>query len=225
MAPVRNILLLSAAAATSAYAPASSFTNSRSAAFRPSKTFVNENFGFDFAEDQSEITPDIILGEANLKQWVGTVNDNSFLNRQYNVIRRVRELDLLKKTVDAGILAKLEKNGVDLKTLESLLPALEDAGALSLVANNQQLLINLVAPLLVEPAPILLPVVAGALDVGPAAFYGAAAAALGTEAYLAVSGAEVPFVGLPAAAVAGLLLVPVGGALGVAGAALASAKK
>lgn len=82
MAPVRNILLLSAAAATSAYAPASSFTSSRSAAFRPSKTFVNENFGFDFAEDQSEMTPDIILGEANLKQWVGTVNDNSFLNRQ-----------------------------------------------------------------------------------------------------------------------------------------------
>ena len=29
-----------------------------------------------------ENTPDVILGEANYKQWVSTVNDNSFLNRQ-----------------------------------------------------------------------------------------------------------------------------------------------
>merc|ERR1712071_509838 len=111
----------------------------RSVAYRPSKTVVYENFGLDFAEDQVENTPDIILGEANLKQWVGTVNDNSFLNRQYNIIGRVREINLLKKTVDSGVLSKLEKNGIDLKTLESTLPVLEKFGALSLVANNQQL--------------------------------------------------------------------------------------
>merc|ERR1712071_114391 len=197
----------------------------RSVAYRPSKTAVNENFGLDFAEDQVENTPSIILGEANLKQWVTTVNDNSFLNRQYNIIGRVRELDLLQKTLDAGILPKLEKNGVDLKTLEGLFPALEGAGALSIVGNNQQLLINLVAPLLVEPAPFLIPIVGNALDIGPAAFFGAAVAALGTEALLVVNHVEIPLTGLPADGISGLVLVPLGLILAVAGAALASAGK
>ena len=144
---------------------------------------------------------------------------------QYNVVRRVRELDLLGKTAELGILSKLEKNGVDLATLESILPKLEELGALSLVANNQQLLINGIAPLLVEPAPLLLPAVAGALDVGPAAFFGLAAVLAGAEGYLVVNGVEVPFVGLPAGAVAGLLLVPLAGVAAAAGALLSSAKK
>ncbi len=122
-------------------------------------------------------------------------------------------------------MSKLEAQGVDLKTLESLLPLAEDLGVLSIVANNQQLLVNGVAPLLVEPAPLLLPVVAGALDKGPSAFYGAAAACAALEAYLVVSGAEVPFVGLPAGVVAGLLLVPLTVVTGGLGTALASAKK
>ena len=42
---------------------------------------------------------------------------------QYNVIGRVREKELLKATVDAGILSKLEANGLDLATIEKLLPA------------------------------------------------------------------------------------------------------
>lgn len=144
---------------------------------------------------------------------------------QYNAIRRVRETDLLKATVDAGVLSKLEAQGLDLKTIEKLLPIIEDAGALSLVGNNQQLLINLVAPLLIEPAPLLLPVVAGALEKGPSAFYGAAAVAIGLDAYLFASGAEVPFVGLSAGAVAGLLLIPLGVAAGGAGYALSTLKK
>jgi len=227
MAPLNASLLLAASVGVaSAYAPVSSFGAARQAnTFRPSKTTVYENFGLDFAEDQKENTPDIILGEANLKQWVGTVNENSFLNRQYNIIGRVRELDLLKKTVDAGILSKLEKNGVDLKTLESLLPTLEGAGLLSVAGSNQQLLINGVAPLLVEPAPYLLPLIAGALDIGPPAFFLAAAAVLAAEGGLIVNHVQVPFVGLPADVLLGLLLVPLAGVLGVAGAALASAKK
>lgn len=145
--------------------------------------------------------------------------------KQYNIVRRVRELDLLKQTADLGILAKLEKNGLDLATLESLLPQAEKLGLLSLVANNQQLLINGVAPLLIEPAPLLLPAVAGALDVGPPAFFALAAALGALEGYLIVNAVEVPFVGLPAGAVAGLLLVPLTLVAGAAGAALAGAKK
>lgn len=86
MAPLSSTLLLTVAATTglvNAYVPSSSFGGAtRASTFRPSKTVVYENFGLDFAEDQAENTPEIILGEANLKQWVGTVNDNSFLNRQ-----------------------------------------------------------------------------------------------------------------------------------------------
>jgi len=188
-------------------------------------TALKESFGFSFAEDQAENTPTELLGEANYKQYVGEVTENSFLNRQYNVVKRVRELDLLGLTAEYGILSKLEAQGVDLKTLESLLPLAEDLGVLSIVANNQQLLVNGVAPLLVEPAPLLLPVVAGALEKGPSAFYGAAAACAALEAYLVVSGAEVPFVGLPAGVVAGLLLVPLTVVTGGLGTALASAKK
>ena len=144
---------------------------------------------------------------------------------QYNVIRRVRELDLLQATIDAGVLSKLEKNGLDLATLEKLLPLAEELGLLSLAANNQQLLVNLVAPLLVEGAPFLLPVVAGALEVGPPAFYLAAAGFGGIEAALIANEVEVPFVGLPAGVVLGLLLVPLTVASAGAGVALGSLKK
>ena len=102
----------------------------------------------------------------------------------------------------------MEKNGLDLAKLESLLPQAESLGLLSAVGNNQQLLINLVAPLLIEPAPLLVPVVAGALEVGPISFYLASLSLLGIEALLIANNVEVPFVGLPAGAVAGLLLVP-----------------
>lgn len=137
----------------------------------------------------------------------------------------MRELDLLQATIDAGVLSKLEKNGLDLATVEKLLPLAEEYGLLSLAANNQQLLVNLVAPLVVEGAPILLPVVAGALEVGPAAFYLAAAGAAGLDAYLFASDAQVPFIGLSAGAVAGLVLIPLSVLSAVAGTALASLKK
>ena len=100
---------------------------------------------------------------------------------QYNVIGRVRELNLLK--TDSGLLSKLEANGVDLATLEKLLPAIESSGLLTLVGSSQQFVINLLAPLLVEPATILIPVLAGALSVGPAAFFGTAAACGLTEVF------------------------------------------
>ena len=131
----------------------------------------------------------------------------------------------MKVTTDNGILSKLEAQGLDLDTIEDLLPVLEDLGLLSLVGKNQQLLINLVAPLLIEPAPLLIPVVAGAIGAGPSAFYAASAAFLGLDAFLFANDVEVPFVGLPAGAVAGLLLVPLGIISGAAGVALGSLKK
>jgi hypothetical protein len=144
---------------------------------------------------------------------------------QYNVIRRVRELELLQATVDTGLLSKLEKNGLDLAKLEELLPLAEKLGLLSLAANNQQLLVNLVAPLLVEVAPFLLPVLASAIEVGPSAFYLGAAGIGGIEYLLISNNVELPFVGLPAGLYIGLLLVPLAVASAGAGAALGSLKK
>lgn len=244
MAPLTNYLILATVGVTAAFSPAH-------VASRPS-TRLSESFGFDFAEDSYANTPDVLLGEANYKQWVKRVDENSFLNRkvcfecelyhifvtavisqsfatlsvsQYNAIRRVRELDLVGATADAGILSKLEANGLDLATLEELLPVIEEAGLLSVVANNQQLLINGVAPLLVEGAPFLLPVVAGALEAGPSAFYLGAFIAAGTEALLITNNVEVPLVGLPAGVIAGLLLVPLAAVLAAVGAFLSSLKK
>jgi hypothetical protein len=134
-------------------------------------------------------------------------------------------LELLKATADAGILSKLEKNGLDLATIEKLLPVAEELGLLSLVGKNQQLLVNGAAPLLVEGAPLLLPVVAGALEVGPAAFFLAAATCAGLEAYLFANNVEVPLVGLSAGVVLGLLLVPLGVVSGGVGIALNNLKK
>jgi Protein of unknown function (DUF1118) len=144
---------------------------------------------------------------------------------QYNVVGRVREMNLLKTTVDAGILSKLEANGIDLVTIEKILPVVEDLGLLTLAGSNQQLLVNLAAPLLIEPAPLLIPLVAKMLEAGPSAFFGAAAATAALEGFLVVNDVEVPFVGLSAGVFAGLLLVPLTVVLGAAGAALAGAKK
>jgi hypothetical protein len=148
-----------------------------------------------------------------------------FLVAQYNVIARVRELELLQATIDSGILAKLEKNGLTLAKIEQLLPLAEKFGLLGLAANNQQLLANLAIPLVVEGAPFLLPVLSGALETGPSAFYIGAAGFAAVEGALIVGDVEIPFIGLPASAVLGLVLVPLGVASAVAGSALASLKK
>ncbi|KAL7555378.1 hypothetical protein ACA910_022364 [Epithemia clementina (nom. ined.)] len=203
---------------------ADSFNVASRTAVRPN-TQLQESFGLGLGEDTYTNQPDFLKGEGEYKEYIKTIKEDSLLNRQYNVIRRVRELNLLKATADNGILSKLEAQGVDLVTIEKLLPLLEEYGLLSLVGNNQQLLINLVAPLAVEGAPLLIPILGGALGVGPPAFYTAAAVCGGLEAFLIATDAELPLVGLPAGPVAGLLLVPLTVISAGVGAALASAKK
>jgi hypothetical protein len=76
MAPITQFFVLTSAVVTSAYVvPPSQVV-------RP-LTRLSESFGFDFAEDSYENTPQQLLGEANYKQWVQSkVSDNSFLNRK-----------------------------------------------------------------------------------------------------------------------------------------------
>ena len=73
MAPLTDLLFLAMAGAAAAFAPAQ--------IARP-KTSLSEGFGFDFAEDSYANTPDVLTGEANYKQWVKRVDENSFLNRK-----------------------------------------------------------------------------------------------------------------------------------------------
>lgn len=144
---------------------------------------------------------------------------------QYNAIRRVRELNLLSATAENGVLSKLEAQGLDLAAIEKLLPVLDEAGVLGLAGSNQQLLVNLVAPLLVEGAPFLLPITASAIAAGPGAFYAAAAAFAGLESFFVANDVELPLIGLPAAGVLGLLLVPLTVVSAGLGVALGSLKK
>jgi len=188
-------------------------------------TRLNENFGFDFAEDSVENTPVQILGEANYKNFMNEVDPKNFLNRQYNVIGRVRELGILEQTAELGVLSALEKNGLTLQKAEELLPLIEELGLLGIVANNQQLLINGIAPLAIEGAPIILPLLAGAIETGPAAFFLASAGLVGLDTFLFQSGAEIPFVGLSAGLFLGLILVPLAGVSAGVGIALGSLKK
>merc|ERR1712028_248687 len=190
-----------------------------------STTQLYEDFGFSFAEQTYENQPDLLKGEQEYKQYVNRINEDNMLNKKYNVVGRVRELELLQVTSDNGVLSKLEKNGLDLKTVERLLPLLEEYGLLTLVGNNQQLLVNGAAPLLVEGAPILLPVVAGALEIGPPAFFASAAALAGIDIALLTNDVTIPFVGLSAGFYLGLILVPLATVLAVAGVALGSLKK
>jgi hypothetical protein len=73
MAPLTNFLVLATVGAAAAFAPAQ--------VARP-KSSLSESFGFDFAEDSYANTPDVLTGEANYKQWVKRVDENSFLNRK-----------------------------------------------------------------------------------------------------------------------------------------------
>lgn len=144
---------------------------------------------------------------------------------QYNVIGRVRDLELLQKTIDSGLLSKLDAQGLDLATIEKLLPLADKLGVLGLAANNQQVLINGLAPLLVEGAPLLIPVLAGAVGAGPGAFFLAAGAFGGLEAFFVLNDVQIPLVGLSAGVFAGLLLVPLTLVSAAAGAALGGLKK
>ena len=80
MAPLSALLTVALVTGVEAFSTNSGIVSPATTS-RPS-THLNENFGFDFAEDQVENTPQIILGEANYKKWVNGVDPNNMLNRQ-----------------------------------------------------------------------------------------------------------------------------------------------
>ena len=73
-----------------------------------------------------------------------------------------------------------QAKGLTLSQVEKLLPVVEELGLLSAGVQNKELLLNLLLPLLVEPAPLLLAPLAGLIrNPAPLALVAAAAACLG----------------------------------------------
>lgn len=134
-------------------------------------------------ENPIDNTDPLLLGEVNYKNFVGSYKEDALLlgNENYNPIDRIRAMQLLSITADSGLLEALEEKGVTLSAVEKLLPIVDDLGLLPLVKNNKQTILNL-APLLLEPAPLLLPIVASVVKTPASTFQLLGAGLLGAGA-------------------------------------------
>ena len=178
-------------------------TRGRAQALKP----LRENFFIDLPtlNDPSKITPALLNGEANYKTFVERYDPNALLlgGGPYAVVKRVRELELLSKTVDSGLLQALEEKGLTLSQLERALPLIDSAGLLPLLVKNKGLLLG-VLPLIVEPAPALLPIVTSVVRTPASSFGLIGATALvvglleGTVGENAIVGVLAALLGLPA---------------------------
>ena len=163
---------------------------------------VYENFFLDIAEDPAINTPRQIFGEAAYKSFVATYDKNALVNggSEYKIIERLRSLKLLKLTAESGLIEALEEKGLTLSKVEALLPVADNLGLLNLLTKNKDLALS-AAPLLIEPAPALLPILVGYLRSSPTTFFGLGFALLGAGAFEATDslllGAPLILLGLP----------------------------
>lgn len=167
---------------------------------------LQENFLLDLPtlNDPNKITPKLLNGEENYRNFVGKYDPDALLlgGGAYAPIRRVRELGLLSLTVDAGLLQVLQDKGVTLTQLERALPIIDNAGLLPLLLKNKDLLVG-VLPLLIEPAPLLLPAVASVLSTSASTYSTIGIACLGAAGFEGIAEGNVVL-----AAVAVLLSAP-----------------
>ncbi len=139
---------------------------------------LHENFYTGIGEDPAKNAPPELLTERKYQDFVRSYKpDAMILNPEpkYDVLNRIRELRLLSLTADSGLLEVLGVKGLSLSQVEGLLAAADTVGLLPLVVKNQKLLLS-VAPLVIEPAPALLPLVVTALRTNPQTFLQAGAA-------------------------------------------------
>lgn len=130
---------------------------------------LQENFGLDIAESPEENTLREIYGEVNYKNFVGKYEPNGLLLGGYDIIQRIREQKLLTLTVDSGLLEALQQKGVTLSQIEKALPLVDSLGLLPLLVKNKGLVLS-IAPLVIENAPIALPLVVSLLKTSPTTF-------------------------------------------------------
>ncbi len=129
-------------------------------------------------------------------------------------------MKLLTVTAESGLLEALEAKGLTLSQVEKLLPLADDLGLLSLAYKNKGLLIA-AAPLLLEPAPLLLPLLANIVRTPASTFSGIGFALLAAGGFEIVDsnsflGALLVLLAGPAvllgSALSGSLPLPSGGA-------------
>merc|ERR1712146_275187 len=121
-------------------------------------------------------------------------------------------------TAESGLLEALEARGVTLAQVEKLLPLVDSLGLLGLIGGNKDLIAS-AAPLLVEPAPALIPVLVSLLKTPPVTFQAAGLAVAGGGLFEvtqgnALLGAPLVLLGAP--------LVVLGSVLGSLGSSLPS---
>lgn len=189
---------------------------------------LNENFGLDWStlNDPEKATPGQLLGEETYRNFVGSYDDAALLNKKdpfatggqgsYDPIDRVRALKLLTLTAESGLLEALEARGLTLSQVEKLLPLADNLGLLGLVKANIGLAAG-AAPLLIEPAPSLIPILVSVLSTPPATFTGAGVALAGAGVFEvtqsnALLAAPLVLLGVPLLAV-GTVLGSLGGDL------------
>lgn len=188
--------IIVALAFLAAPAIAYSFTGNAGALYRPAAkaSMRMETFGFSFAEDGAAFVPKEILGEAALKKTYvpglakAGIVDRPFISEDYPVLTRVAEMNLLTKTAESGILTTLAAKGLTLSQIERLLPVIDDLGLIDAGVANKEFLLNLLLPLLVEPAPLLLGPLGGLLKNPAPLTIGGAALGAWALAPLASSG-------------------------------------
>lgn len=192
---------------------------------------LQENFFVDIPtlNDPSKVTPRPLLGEASYREFVGGFDNNALINKlgpfaiggesgDYDAAQRINDLKLLTLTADSGLLEALEARGLTLSQVEKLLPLVDSLGLLPVLASNKNALLGL-APLLIEPAPALLPIVVSVVKTPPATFQGLGLALVGAGGFEVFEGS--PLGGV--LALLGLPLLVLGSVLGSVGGSLPSA--
>ncbi|KAJ8612852.1 hypothetical protein CTAYLR_002021 [Chrysophaeum taylorii] len=180
--------------------------------FSRTRTITMENFGFDFAEDQSKNTPIEVLGERRLKtEFIASYKPTATVleGTPYPLFQEVQSKKLLSKTTEAGLLGALDDLGLSLSDIEKLLPVIEKSGLLKFVAKNLPLVVILTGYLLVEPAPVLIPALGAALKVPPSVYAVAALGSAGIESLIVLTDssdlAPLGFILVPVALLAAIL--------------------
>lgn len=175
---------------------------------------LRESFGFDFVEDQAANTPFEILGERRLKtEWVRSYKPTATVieGKPYPLFQELQDKKILSATAESGLLGALDDLGLTLSDVEKLLPIVDKSGALGLAKNNLPLAIVATGYLLIEPAPVLIPVLGAALSVSSGVWTAIAAATTAAEVGLVATGDDslLPLLLAPLLLLSGVLsLVP-----------------
>ena len=223
---VRTVALL-----LCALAPAAAFMGRSSAALKAASRSAGkssmrmETFGFSFAEDAAGVALEstekgkLLLGEKRLKELYvdtllkdGTV-DRSLLSEDYPLLTRTAEMGLLSKTAEAGLLTALTEKGLTLTQIEKALPLVDELGLIPILIKNKWLFLNLLAPLLVEPAPLLIGPLATIIKIGGAPPLAIAAALIGSDLYGVTNGEALSLAPLAGGALFGAIGLLLSGAI------------